>query len=59
MEYSIQNLSKTKVEIAFSVDRKEWENDIQNAYIKNKHKYSLEGFRKGKYHAVFLKKSMA
>ena len=56
MEYSIQNLSKTKVEIAFSVDRKEWENDIQNAYIKNKHKYSLEGFRKGKVPRSILEK---
>lgn len=48
MEYSIQNLSKTKVEIAFSVDKEQWHEDINTAYIKNKHKYMVEGFRKGK-----------
>lgn len=48
MEYSIQNLSKTKVEIAFSVEKDQWEQDINAAYLKNKHRYVIEGFRKGK-----------
>jgi len=48
MEYSIQNLSKTKLEIAFSVEKDLWEQDINAAYIKNKHRYIIEGFRKGK-----------
>lgn len=48
MEYSIQNLSKTKIEIAFDVPKEEWMEDIKNAYAKSKHKYSLKGFRKGK-----------
>ena len=48
MEYSQQKLSKSKVEIAFSVEKEEWNNYIQLAYNKNKFKYSVEGFRKGK-----------
>lgn len=48
MEYSVQNLSKTKVEIAFDVPKDEWMEDIKAAYTKNKHKYSIKGFRKGK-----------
>lgn len=48
MEYSIQNLSKTKIEIAFDVPKEEWQQDIRNAYAKNKHKYAIKGFRKGK-----------
>ncbi len=48
MEYSIQNLSKSKVEIAINVAKEEWEKDIKTVYTKNKYKYSLEGFRKGK-----------
>ncbi len=48
MEYSLQNLSKTKVEISFSVNAEEWDKDVKDSYNKNKHKYSLEGFRKGK-----------
>lgn len=48
MEYSIQHLSKTKIEIAFDVPKDEWTNDIKEAYGKNKHKYAIKGFRKGK-----------
>jgi len=48
MEYSVQKLSKTKVEISFDVPHDEWQNDIKNTYNKNKHKYAIKGFRKGK-----------
>lgn len=48
MEYSIQNLSKSKVEIAINVSKEEWAEDVRKSYEKNKFKYSLEGFRKGK-----------
>ncbi len=48
MEYSIQKLSKSKVEIAINVTKEEWAEDVKQAYEKNKYKYSLEGFRKGK-----------
>ncbi|MGN0769066.1 MAG: trigger factor [Christensenellales bacterium] len=48
MEYSLQKLSKTKTEIAISIEKEEWENYAKEAYAKNKFKYSVEGFRKGK-----------
>jgi len=48
MDYSIQKLSKSKVEIAFSRSKSEWDADVKATFEKNKHKYSLEGFRKGK-----------
>lgn len=48
MEYSVQHLSKSKVEIAINVAKEEWEKDILSVYNKNKYKYSVEGFRKGK-----------
>lgn len=55
MEYSIQHLSKTKIEIAFDVPKDEWMNDIKESYAKNKHKYAIKGFRKGKvpFHIAF------
>ncbi len=48
MEYSIQKLEKSTVEISISIDKAEWTNYIQEAYNKNKFRYTLEGFRKGK-----------
>lgn len=48
MEYSLQNLSKTKIEISLSVDKAEWEEQVKTSFNKNKFKYSLPGFRKGK-----------
>ena len=48
MEYSIQKLEKSTVEISISIDKAEWTNYIQEAYNKNKFRYALEGFRKGK-----------
>lgn len=48
MNYSIQDLSKTKVEIALDIEKGEWDKAIEEAYQKNKHQYFIEGFRKGK-----------
>ena len=48
MEYSIQKLEKSRVEIAVSVDKAEWRDLIQQAFIKNKSRFSIEGFRPGK-----------
>ena len=48
MEYSIQNLSKSKVEISLNISKEEWAADVKKSYEKNKFKYSVEGFRKGK-----------
>ncbi len=48
MEYSIQKLEKSVVEISISIEKEEWNGYVKEAYNKNKHRYSLEGFRKGK-----------
>lgn len=48
MEYSIQELSKSKVEIAISISKEKWSESIKKAYEKTKFQYSVEGFRKGK-----------
>lgn len=48
MEYSVQKLEKSRVEIAVSVDKEEWDACIFEAYKKNKAHYRIEGFRPGK-----------
>ncbi len=48
MEYSLQKLENSAIEIALSVDTEEWDACIKEAYNKNKHQFKLEGFRKGK-----------
>lgn len=48
MEYSMQKLERSRIEIATSVEEQEWEDCILEAYKKNKGHYKLEGFRPGK-----------
>lgn len=48
MEYSVQHLSKSKIEIAIDVPAEEWAKEVKASFEKNKYKYSAEGFRKGK-----------
>lgn len=48
MEYSVQELSKSKIEIAINITKEEWNDSIKKAYEKTKFQYSIEGFRKGK-----------
>jgi len=48
MEYSVQKLEKSRVEIALSVEKEEWDACIFEAYKKNKGHYKIEGFRPGK-----------
>ncbi len=48
MEYSLQRLEKSRVEISISVGKEEWEELIKVSFNKNKFKYSYPGFRKGK-----------
>lgn len=48
MEYSIQKLDNSKVEIAVSLDKEEWQGYVKKAYEKTKHQFAIEGFRKGK-----------
>ncbi len=48
MEYKIKKLPKSEVEIEISLNANEWQAEVENAYNKNKGKYNIEGFRKGK-----------
>ena len=57
MEYSIQKLDNSKVEIAVSLDKEEWQGYVKKAYEKTKHQFAIEGFRKGKVpYKVMLKR---
>ena len=48
MEYKITKLPKSELEIEITLNKEDWEKEINNAYEKNKGKYNIEGFRKGK-----------
>jgi len=48
MKYEVKGKKDGRVEVAFSLDAKEWETAIENAYQKNKGKYKKEGFRQGR-----------
>lgn len=46
MNYTIEK-GKGEVKINFALSAKEWDDCIEKAYLKNKAKYSVPGFRKG------------
>lgn len=48
MEYKIKKLPKSEVEIEITLNKEDWNKELENAYDKNKGKYNIEGFRKGK-----------
>ncbi len=48
MEYSVQRQSNSKIEFCFDVNKEEWDACVKEAYAKNKGKYQIEGFRRGK-----------
>ena len=48
MEYSVQRIGGSRVEISFKIEKDEWNDCISKAYEMNKHKYKIEGFRSGK-----------
>ena len=47
MKYTKKILEDKRVQVNLKLDAKEWEEAINNAYEKNKGKYSVQGFRKG------------
>ena len=47
MKYELKTLKDKKVEIEISLDAKEWETAIEDAYKKTKGKFNIHGFRKG------------
>ena len=46
MNYSIEE-KKGEVKFSFTLSAKEWDEEVNKAYLKNKAKFSLPGFRKG------------
>ncbi len=47
MKYEKKELKDNKYELTMTLDAKEWEEAVEQAYQKNKGKYSVQGFRKG------------
>lgn len=50
MEYSIQKIGGSKIEIAFKLDKSEWDNCIQEAYKKTNKDISLKDLELVKCH---------
>lgn len=48
MKYKIVENKKNVVTMEISVDKKEWDDAVENTYQTTKGKYNIEGFRKGK-----------
>ena len=48
MKYTKKQLKDNKYEVTMTLDAKEWEEAVEQAYQKNKGKFSVQGFRKGK-----------
>ncbi len=48
MKYSFEKAEKSTVKITIELDANEWKSSINEAYEKNKGRYSVPGFRKGK-----------
>ena len=47
MKYEKKELKDNKYEVTMTLDAQEWETAVEQAYQKNKGKYSVQGFRKG------------
>lgn len=57
MKYTKKQLKDKRVQVNLVLDAKEWEEAVENAYQKNKAKYSVQGFRKGKTPRKVLEKN--
>ncbi len=47
MSYTVEKLEKSQVKVVFDVDATTFDNAVKEAYQKTKHKYQIQGFRKG------------
>ena len=56
MKYTVNEKKDNKIKIDFTLSAKEWEEEVERAYQKNKGKYSKEGFRKGQVPRAMLEK---
>jgi len=57
MKYTKKVNEDKRVQLNVVLDAKEWEDAVQSAYEKNKGKYSVQGFRKGKTPRKVLEKT--
>ncbi|HIU66818.1 MAG TPA: trigger factor, partial [Candidatus Caccomorpha excrementavium] len=48
MSYRVEDLGKNMVKLTIEADAAEFEEALQKAYLKNKNRISVQGFRKGK-----------
>lgn len=47
MKYTKKILEDKRIELTINIEKKEWEDALENAYKENKGKYNIQGFRKG------------
>jgi trigger factor len=47
MKYTVDTSVKGKAKFTFTISAPEWEKELAAAYEKTKHKYGMQGFRKG------------
>ena len=57
MKYTRGQKQDGKIVVEFSLDAKEWEKEVENAYNKTKGRYNIDGFRKGKVPRSVLEKT--
>ena len=48
MKYKTKKLENKNVEIEITFSKEEWDKAVEESYNKNKNKFTVEGFRKGK-----------
>lgn len=48
MKYVTEKAEKSQIKITMTIESADWEQAIKKAYEKNKSKFNIEGFRKGK-----------
>jgi len=48
MKYNVKKLENKNIQIELTLTTEEWELELNNSYNKNKGKFAVEGFRKGK-----------
>ena len=48
MKYTCEKAEKSQVKITLTIEKEDWDKAIYDAYLKNKSKFNIQGFRKGK-----------
>ncbi len=48
MSYNIRKNENDKLEVEIKISQEKWEESIEKSYEQTKHKYTVQGFRKGK-----------